>query len=503
MALFIIQIPTDKSTSYSASSVYDEMIPVNWKPIAPVTVKLTDDISALFKFRYILRVYVGSVADANLLATLKQRPNNFSTTTNSNAIFDIKGILNTQIDATFPDSNDISKEIHKVGNNVTNKIFSLNDTQVKTIIIKATYEYATTSTSAPIEVTTGYVQISMECTMASFGTFEYITYANPLDQFYNTSNNQKYLFTDQYDEFEDVRQYNQQVGGGSILKGRLNYVTGTSDYHTLAFMNKTAFGSDGNFLCLKYYDSSGSLVVTYTFENDITQGGEPPSSANDSSEYLLYAGVGTANLESYVGACYKDGIALTPFDGQPSSIIPRWAYYSIFMCDKATGTAIRSRTYYFVKDYIDNTNCKDIEIIRLGWTNSLGAWDYFNFNAGQTQRIESERMNYGQLLGTEFLDSANNYNYYNWQGGTRTLYNTAKLRTSLTTQYITKQEGDLLENLFKSNNVMIIESGSVVPVSQSVVISNKSFVIKETAKDKLQIQYTFDIEYSNELNTNS
>ena len=249
MALQIIQIPTDNSTTYTGTSVYDEMIPVNWKPIAPVSVKLTDDISSYFKFRYILRVYVGIVADANLLATLKQRPNNFS----------------TQIDATFVDSNLKSGEIHKVGNNVTNRIFSLNDTQVKTIIIKATYEYATTSTSAPIEVTTGYVQISMDCTMASFGTFEYITKDNPLDELYNTENNQKYLFTDLYDEFEDVRQYNQQVGGGSILKGRLNYVTGTSDYHTLAFMNKTAFGSDGNFLCLKYYNSSGSLLETYTF----------------------------------------------------------------------------------------------------------------------------------------------------------------------------------------------------------------------------------------------
>lgn len=501
MTLQIKQIPTDKSTTYTGTSVYDEMIPVNWKPIAPVTVRLTDDISSWFKFRFILRIYVDSVSSANLLATLKQRPNNYSTTTNSNAIFDIKGILNTQIDATFPDSNEKSKEIHKVGDNLTSTIFSFNNSQVKTIVIKATYEYATTSSSAPIEVTTGYVQISMDCTMASFGTFEYLVYANPLDQFYNTSNNQKYLFTDLYDEFEDVRQYNEQVGGGSVLKGRLNYVTGTSDFHTLAFMNKSAFGSDGNFLCLKYYDSSGTLLNTYTFENDTTQGGEPPSSANIPSEYLLYAGVGTANLESYVGACFKDGVALTPFDGQPSS--KGWSYYSIFMCDLNSGSSIRSRTYYFVKDYIDNTNCKDIEIIRLGWTNSLGAWDYFNFNAGQTQSIDGERMNYGQLLGTEFLDSANNYNYYNWQGGTKTLYNTAKLRTSLTTQYITKQEGDLLKNLFKSNNVMIIESGSIVPVSQSVVISNKSFVIKETAKDKLQIQYTFEIEYSNELNTNS
>ena len=135
MGLQIIQIPTNASTTYTGTSIYDQMIPINWQPIAPVSVQLTDDISGFFKYKVILRVYKDSVSSSNLLATLKQRPNNASTTTNSVALFDIKGIVNTQLQSTFFDADDTTESIHGLGINNTSKIFSKNYEQVQTIVI--------------------------------------------------------------------------------------------------------------------------------------------------------------------------------------------------------------------------------------------------------------------------------------------------------------------------------------------------------------------------------
>lgn len=60
---------------------------------------------------------------------------------------------------------------------------------------------------------------------------------------------------------------------GILLRGRLNYVSPSSCYHTIAFLNKSGWGSDGQYIILKYYDSNSTQVGnTYAIENNTTQG---------------------------------------------------------------------------------------------------------------------------------------------------------------------------------------------------------------------------------------
>jgi len=492
MALSIIQIPPQETVTLTGTQTEDSPLPINWKPIAPIVVKQSSDISSWFKFRFILRIYANAVVDANILATLRQSPNMFSTTTNSNAIFDLRSIVNTQLQATFKNSNATSKEIHKIGVNAPATLFSLNDNTIRTIVVKATYEYATTSESAPIEQTSSPVTLSMYFSLSSFGTFEYSSITNPLVSYYNGSSITSLAFSDLTETFNDTRHQNKEIGGGAILNGRINYLNSLTDYHILGFMNKSGWGSDITKMIVTYFDKDGLQLSTTTISQNATNGGQVPTSATIDSEFLLFAGVGTGNLENQT----------IDTDANPSdSANVGWSYYTIVF--KNSAFAFKSVTYYFVKDFVGNENCKGANIVRLGWSNSVGGWDYFNFNAGQTQTIASDRMNYSELIGSESLDSGNSFDYQNWQGGTRTYNTTSKLKSTLTTQFITQEESVFLESLFQSNNVMIIESGSVVPVSQSVIISNKSFVMKEKGKDRLQIQYTFEIEYSNSLNNNN
>ena len=506
MATQITQIPTQESSTYTGTSTYDELVPSNYWPILPVVVNRTDDLAAVFRLKYILRVYKDSVSDANLLATLKQRTNNASTTTNQVAIFDIKGIVNTQIESTFHDSGDSTKEIHKIGSNVSTKILGENLNTVETIILKANIEYASTATGAPVEQTGGtdVVQITMYFTNATFGLMTYANTpdVNPLGD-YTTSANTKFLLSNAPFIY-DYRNLNQQPGGGGLLQGYINYVSRLSDFHTIGFQNKNEWGSDGNFFGLEYYQADGTKLVGYAFPNDPTRGGIAPASSANDAQYLLYAGCGTGNFNAYTGQAHKDNAALAAFDGQPSGVTVRdFAYYRVYMCDNQNGTSsIRSKYYYFVRDFETDYNCKDQEIVRLGWINELGAWDYYDFRGGKVDTITTERSGYSSLLGADNLDTGTSYKYYNWQGGKKTLTTTATLKSTIQTQYIEQEEAEFLETMFNSTAVMMIQKGTFA-ISQRVVITNKSFEKKTTAKNKLQIQYTFEIEHSNPINTNN
>ena len=196
---------------------------------------------------------------------------------------------------------------------------------------------------------------------------------------------------------------------------------------------------------------------------------------------------------------------MATFDGQPSGVVVRnYAYYRAYMCDtQDPAVSLRSQYYYFVKEYDNVVNCKNQKIIRLGWINELGAWDYYNFNGGQVETVSTERQRYSTVLGSSSLDTGSTYSFNTWGAGTRTLTTASKLKSQLQTQYIDETEAQFLETLFNSTVVMQIQNDGVEDFSQSVVITDKSFQRRTKAKDKLKIQYTFTIEYSNPINTNS
>ena len=505
--LQITQIPTETATYTGTANTYAELVPTNYWQILPVTMNITDDLSSVYKVKYILRIYKDSAVDANLLATIKQRTNNKSTTTNQVAIFDVRNIINTHLKSTYRDSANTSKEIHTLGKNTTTKIFSQNNDTVQTIILRGTWERSTTADGAPVEQASGTdrVQITMYFTNATFKLFSVMDAdTNPLMD-YNAQTNADYMHSNA-PSITDTRMMNLAPGGSSgLLSGNINYITKTQTFHTIAFQNKSAWGSDGDFLGLQYYEADGTLLATYTFPNDATRGGVALADADTDPEYFLFAGCGSANFENYDGQAHKNDASLATFDGQPSgSVVRNYGYYRVYLCANQNGTSsIRSKYYYFVKEYDEVLNCQKQNIIRLGWINELGAWDYYNFNGGQVETVSTERQTYSTMLGSDALDSGSTYSFDTWGAGKRTLTTRSKLKSQLQTQYIDEAEAQFLETLFNSTVVMQIQQAGVDTYSQSVVVTDKSFQRRTKGKDRLQIQYTFTIEYSNPLNTNS
>jgi len=267
------------------------------------------------------------------------------------------------------------------------------------------------------------------------------------------------------------------------------------DYHTLAFLNDyTHFESDVHIIRIKYFISDGT-TDSFFFSNNATNGGLQPNDASlEDNNRLLYLGVGPGNLE---GA--SSLLVSTVFGGSTTAGLARpslqgdWTHYTVNVYSATAQT--KGEPIYFKKQ---SGNCKGYKVRRLAWRNSLGAYDYWNFNMKSTQTIDVSRNNYSTMLGTY---DKSVFRYRNTQRGNTTRQTTAILKETLNTDWITQEDAVLIEKLFISSNIQIVEN-SDTEFTQGVILTDTSYIKRTNANDKL-IQYTINIEYANPINTNS
>jgi len=466
----------------------------NWTPIVPYTA-YQDDISGLFYFKFILEVRLDS-STGTLLGKLKQRRNGYPSDVSSDkarAIFDIRDIVNSQLQDTNANQNYPTESIHRLGVDIPGKPFSLNSDQVKGIYVKVYQEYSSAATDGPSE----------DPSPSDNDFRRYIAASLPLETVRGTEDFQETSFSayqlndDQAKFLSDV----QKRKGGIEPKDNVyrNYVQ-DDDYHTIGFLNgyKTdppdvlidEFDSKMRYVVIRYYDADGDEINSGTdkkLSNKVDAGGCKPAEseselAND-TQRLLYVGCGPANLE----AQSEDTNA------RPSNN-SGWAYYKVYGDDGA-GSVV-SDSYYFIKE---NASCKGYKIRRLAWRNSLGCWDYFNFKMKSTQTLDVTRDEYQTMIG-DF--DGKWYSYDNFERGKRVRQTSAVLKETINTDWISEQDAQLLESLIMSTNVQIVKNSDTT-YTVPVLITDKNIVRKTSVNDGVQIQYTFKIEYANPYNTNS
>ena len=460
----------------------------NWTPVLPYTVKQSS-ISALYYFKFILEIRIDD-GSGELLGKIKQRHNGYATVTNVHAVFDVSKIINSQLEATYNDQNNTLDTIHTLGKNVAAKIFSHNYNQLKYIYVKAYQQYSTTANGVPLEDATENVPSSKYYMAASLP----LETARSSGTYFQGTQFQIFQTKDANGRFlSDVQQSPGDVVKTSVYR---NYIQDT-DYHTVAFLNsETDFDSDIDIIEINYYDSSGGQIGSaQSITNANSTGGANPASsggeADTVAEKLLYFGCGPGNLE----ASTVTPVGGSSGDAQPSNFA-NWAYYTIQGKDDTATPAASTALYYFIKQ---DTSCKGFKVRRLGWRNSVGCWDYFNFKMKSTQSVEVKRDSYSKMLG-EF--NSTKYSYNNFDRGIKNRNVEARLIEVLNTDFITEQDAQLLEKLIVSDDVFIIEN-SDTDYTVPVIIRDSSFVRKTVANDKIKIQYTIQIEYANPLNTNS
>ena len=259
------------------------------------------------------------------------------------------------------------------------------------------------------------------------------------------------------------------------------------DYGTLAFLSPN---NNLDYIRLQYKDSSGSQIGTEDIEKISANGGW--GAVSSSIFYrLFFFGCFPANLQNWsstfnalvsAGTIQGGSIVVQAFDDSGNKI---------------------------AKQYTININCpnlKGYESIRLCWLNQWGAWDYYTFTQKSVRSISTKGSTYEQLAGT-WNEAA--YRVDSFKGGKKSFRVNATEKITMNSDFVSESENDMFEELINSPEVYILEgyqtdaaTSALNQYVKPVRLTTSSFTKKTVANDKL-IQYTFEVEKSKTLRTQS
>jgi hypothetical protein len=239
-----------------------------------------------------------------------------------------------------------------------------------------------------------------------------------------------------------------------------------------------------------YFDSSGGYLGQEQIDFTAANGGFLYPQANIQA-LSLYFGIFPANLQG----------SSTMFQGFVSAGTIQGGHYNFAVLND-TGQ-VASEVYTI------NLNCptlKGYEPIRLTWLNQWGAWDYYTFNMKSTKTISTKGSTYQQLEGTWNKAS---YKIDSFKGGKKAFRVNATEKIKMNTDFVSEAESEWFVDLINSPEVYILEgfqddtvnsalNNYVIPVR----LTTSSYTKKTVANDKL-MQYTFEVEKSKTLRTQS
>ena len=438
-------------------------VATNYTPIIPYTLYRDSSIASLFYYKLVLSVYTGtSEVAANIVAKFKQRRNNYSVDVaadKARAIFNIRDIVNTQLKNTYYDSWDSTipyNPIWELGSAVTTKVFSPNNSQLLEFYVKGYEEYSSISGDTPTEETGDAVNDTKKYMSATIDLFR----ARGSDDFQDGPLEAFKLDSTSGRILTDVPTTPKPSKITNVLiPDNAKFITvRVEDYHCIAFFNGVDdMGSDPMRVSVIWFSGTIGIEANSYFNNDATAGGADPTTGTSltTPKQLLYLGIGPRNLEEQTIQSSLKPSTNTTADG-----------YIVTFWDNATsGGSQISEPLVFLIDYGINAigqTCEQYNVVRLGWINSLGCWDFYNFTMKSTQKIDIEREEWESLLGAYHTDM---YKYSNVDRGKETKKTKAKMETIINTDWIYEEEVPLFESLLKSTEVYIVNAkGAYYPL---------------------------------------
>jgi hypothetical protein len=240
-----------------------------------------------------------------------------------------------------------------------------------------------------------------------------------------------------------------------------------------------AYESDYGLLCIpgnNYYLSNNDALSIQI--NIFSSTGMPSSQLLPLNGYDIEAlPVYPANLNDWTGLTVKP------------SAFPNWRLYQVVVRTGATNRSI-NYTFYNAAKY-GQTDCR-FDKIRLGWVNSRGGWDYFNFTKRSEITDEIDRKTYRKVLfnGTTSVFNANDR-------GLQERRNLAQQVLSITSDYISENEFVFLRSLLVSNQVTWLSTDAGKAVAIPVKLDDTNYTEKNTKDGKLY-NLTLKVRMANE-----
>tara|TARA_B110000240_G_scaffold192817_1_gene237627 strand:- start:858 stop:2039 length:1182 start_codon:yes stop_codon:yes gene_type:complete len=350
--------------------------------------------------------------------------------------------------------------------------FSLNDS-VRYIKIKFKVEGSTTSTAEVLEIDT---EDSVQYTLIN----GYLKHTDVKDR--DSSGN--------FGFNTGIFQMIFGVSGQRILTNApLTQYANIEDYGTISFMATPVVGDETDttvdYIRILLFDTSGGVSLLLVNNEDANGGVTTWDSATKNQ--LLHFGCFPANLRNWS----TDFIAAIP-------TLERYTVVAYNSDNQALSDELNI--------YINCPTKKGFEPVRLKWLNQWGAWDYYTFKMKSTKSISTKGSTYNQLGGTwnESIYSPSGY-----KGGKKAFRVNATEKVVMNTDFVNQSEATWFEELVNSPEVYILDGFQDDPTNPllstyvtPVRLLTSNFTKKTVANDKL-IQYTFEVEKSKTLRTQS
>lgn len=430
-------------------------------------------VSSQINVRFIADIYISNTtpitpsATSIPTATFKTTPNNAGV-----GIFDFRQVVENYVSADNMASNDSQYKGTYTTDNTPHPIhlidkYSKNKKTARWLNIEFKTQY--TDANGDVQIDTPII-------------------ADDNFQIYNS-----YLkYTDKLDIFNN--SFGFSLGNFNLSANTNKFLTNApatqyanlEDYGTVAYLDPQ---NRVSYIKLVYKNSSDVQIGTEDIDKISANGAY--TTFNSISQRILFFGCFPANLQNW-SSTFQALVSAGTIDG--GSIEVR-AY-------DVSDNAIS-------KSYTININCpelKGFEPIRLCWLNQWGAWDYYTFTKRSARSISTKGSTYEQLAGT-WNEAA--YRLDSFKGGKKAFRVNATEKITMNTDFVSESENVMFEELINSPEAYILEGyqgdGSISALNQYVTpvrLTTSSFTKKTVANDKL-IQYTFEVEKTKTLRTQS
>ena len=138
--------------------------------------------------------------------------------------------------------------------------------------------------------------------------------------------------------------------------------------------------------------------------------------------------------------------------------------------------------------------------------NQWGAWDYYTFIMKSIKKISTKGSTYQQLEGSW---NSSSYRIDSFRGGKKAFRVNATEKITMNTDFVNESESAWFEELINSPEVYLLKEKSSDATNSAlnqyvtpVRLTTSSYTKKTVANDKL-MQYTFEVEKSKTLRTQS
>ena len=261
------------------------------------------------------------------------------------------------------------------------------------------------------------------------------------------------------------------------------------DYGTIPILT---LDDNLNFIKLIYKNSNGTIIGTENISKTAANGAFDIYNADIGFELLFFACF-PANLQGS-SAGFQALVSAGTIQG--GSIVVQ---------------AFNAASSVISKEYTINLNCpsgKGFEPIRLTWLNQWGAWDYYTFTMKSSKMISTKGSTYQQLAGSW---NEATYRIDSFKGGKKAFRVNANEKITMNTDFVNESESEWFQELINSPEVYILEGfkdETATPntaLNQYVTpvrLTTSSYTKKTIANDRL-MQYTFEVEKSKTLRTQS